>query len=67
MLETTLWFLKMAASSISFMDFGKFETYKFVELWSPFAFKGKLNDSYQGLAYSFESITLAKPSSYPWA
>lgn len=42
--------MKMAASSISFMVFGKFETYKFVELWSPFAFRRELNDSYEELA-----------------
>lgn len=42
--------MKMAESSILIIDFGRFETYKFVELWSPFAFKRELNDSYQGLA-----------------
>ena len=42
--------MKVAASSTSFIVFGKFETYKFVELWSPFAFKRELNDSYDGLA-----------------
>lgn len=45
------------------MVFGKFETYKFVELWSPFAFRRELNDSYKVLAEgSIFEINIQYPS-----